>query len=758
MNLEKKLQDFFNFSSFREGQKEVIQSIIDGNDTLVFMPTWWGKSLAYQLPGVILDGVAIIISPLISLMKDQVDALAERWIKARLINSSISSEEIDDILNDLASPNGNPIKFLYIAPERLSSSKFMSAIFEQKISLVAIDEAHCLSQWGHDFRPSYMKIGKFIENLRAKDSFPIVALTATATSKVREDIRQWLWIDSHNSFVSGFDRKNITIVVREISKTSEKFDKVGEILSKMSGSGIIYCSSRKNVKELYQELAGNGISVWMYTGEMTPDDREAVQNAFMSGQVQIMVATNAFGMWIDKKDVRFIIHYNLPGSIESYYQEIGRAWRDGKKSFAIVLASYGDTKIQEFFIENTYPEKNEILDFYSYLFKHFQNGEWKWSQVLKTYWVMASESAIWSDMKVGSIIKILEKYGVLERWYRGEGSSEFRGRWLTLIQEKRPHSHLMIDWTRQNDLKNSAYDKLEEIKKLLFYPHCRKRYILEYFGDTEDLEKLPKSCGACEFCLEWKQDIQVDTSKLVPVSTYALILECVKKFDEKFGMQLFVKLLSGSQEKRIFEWNLDRNEFYGALKEFSTDAIGAMIEALIMESYLFKQSWKYPLLWITELWEAVVYRDAHLKSNLESLNSMLARKCWVQIKKSNSSDKGSKKSGEWSAKAETFKETLDLFSSGKSISQIVKIRELSNNTVEGHIVRLYSEWKINIISIMKLTSLQKSKQIKTEIETHFSGWVEKLKPLKEHLEWLWINDISYLDIKLAIAMIDKKDI
>jgi uncharacterized protein YpbB len=183
-----------------------------------------------------------------------------------------------------------------------------------------------------------------------------------------------------------------------------------------------------------------------------------------------------------------------------------------------------------------------------------------------------------------------------------------------------------------------------------------------------------------------------------------------------------------------------------------------MIEALIMESYLFKQSWKYPLLWITELWEAVVYRDAHLKSNLESLNSMLARKCWVQIKKSNSSDKGSKKSGEWSAKAETFKETLDLFSSGKSISQIVKIRELSNNTVEGHIVRLYSEWKINIISIMKLTSLQKSKQIKTEIETHFSGWVEKLKPLKEHLEWLWINDISYLDIKLAIAMIDKKDI
>ncbi len=760
MNLEQSLKDFFGLESFREGQKEIIESIIGWNDTLVFMPTGWGKSLTYQLPWVVLDGVCIVISPLISLMKDQVDWLWANGIKARLINSTISPAEIDGILEELQWKTGNPIKFLYIAPERLNSRKFMNVIQSLKISLLAIDEAHCISQWGHDFRPSYMKILSFIDVLKNNSdssSFPIVWLTATATQKVREDIKDRLGLWKYNTFISWFDRKNITIVVREISKVSEKIWKVEEILEKIPGSGIIYCSSRKSVKEVYSALHNNGVSVWMYTGEMTPENREYMQDNFMQGKMRLIVATNAFWMGIDKKDIRFVIHYNLPWSIENYYQEVWRAGRDGKKSFWVVLASYWDTKIQEFFIENTYPEKSEVLELYNYFYKEFKVWEGKQTQILKTYAAIASESGLWNDMKVGSIIKILEKYWVIQRGYEWESNEWFRGRWMTLVQEKRAQNNLLIDWNRQENLKNEAYFKLEEIKKLLFFPHCRKRYILEYFGDTEDLEKLWDNCGTCDYCLGWKKQVVWDMKTLLPVSVYALVLELIKKYDEKFWVQLFVKLLSGSQEKRIFEWNLDSSEFYGALKEYSLDTISVIIECLIFEWYLFKQTGKYPLLWITELWEAVIYRDKQLKENLETLNTMLATRVgtniWKQQKKSSWLWKST-----WWANKETFKQTLTLFLAKKTIVEIAKERELTVSTIESHIVRLYQDWEINIIELLKLTEMSKVQEIKKHIAEKFPDKIEKMRELKDSLEESWTSNISYFDIKIALAMIEKKDI
>ena len=343
------LQKDFKLESFRDWQEEIITSVSEWKDTLVFMPTWGWKSLTYQLPGLYRKWVCLVISPLISLMKDQVDKLNELWIKTELINSTIDRYDIQIILNELSNPTTD-IKFLYVAPERLNSDEFLRVISKVNISLVAIDEAHCISQWGHDFRPSYMKINWFLDWLKAEDraAFPIVALTATATKKVRADIVERLWLDDYKSFTTWFDRKNITIIVREISKKDEKMEKVAEILDKTKGSGIIYCSSRKAVKEVYDELSQNWIKVWMYTWAMTPDNREQEQNAFMNDDYKVIVATNAFGMWIDKKDIRFVIHYNLPWSIENYYQEVWRWWRDGKKSFWVVIASFWDTKIQEF--------------------------------------------------------------------------------------------------------------------------------------------------------------------------------------------------------------------------------------------------------------------------------------------------------------------------------------------------------------------------------------------------------------------------
>ncbi len=311
-------------------------------------------------------------------MKDQLDKLDELGIHSECINSTIGASEKESILAELQNQKQSrrPLKFLYIAPERLNNEDFIRAMKRVKISLIAIDEAHCVSQWGHDFRPSYMKIKGFIETMGGpKRSFPVVALTATATEQVRNDIIGRLGLTKMREFTRGFDRKNIVILIRELSLKEEKFEKLLEIINGTPGSGIVYCSSIKHVGEVYEFLKKSGISVGKYTGDMTTVERTNSQNRFMNNDDRVVVATNAFGMGIDKKDIRFVIHYNLPGSIESYYQEIGRAGRDDKTSIAVILASFQDTKIQEFFIENNHPTRDEILGLYDYLYEPFKDGE-----------------------------------------------------------------------------------------------------------------------------------------------------------------------------------------------------------------------------------------------------------------------------------------------------------------------------------------------------------------------------------------------
>ena len=671
--LEKILKEKFWLESFRQWQEDIIKSIIDWNDTLVFMPTGWWKSLTYQLPWVYLDWLTIVISPLISLMKDQVDKLNNLWIRAELINSSISSFDQNMILNEISASDSiseDNIKFLYIAPERLNSEMFLRVIKRVKVSLVAIDEAHCVSAWGHDFRPSYMKIKGFIESINPwsnKSNFPIVALTATATKKVRDDIVFRLWLDKYSEFTSWFDRKNIIILVREISKREEKLSKVWEILDKTSGSGIIYCSSRKMVDEVYDYLLQNWISVWKYTWAMMSDRREEEQNRFMSDYYKVIVATNAFGMGIDKKDIRFVIHYNLPGSIENYYQEVGRAWRDWKNSFWVVLASYWDTKIQEFFIENSYPEKTEILEFYDYLYKDFKTWEWKNTSLQKTYNHMASESWIWNDMKVWTILKIFEKYWIIKKWVEGNLNEWFRWRGITLVQEKRKHSHIMIDWKHQDLLKDEAYYKLDQIKKLLFYPSCRKRFILEYFGDEEDLKNIWDNCWVCDFCIDKKSMISWKLENLVNLSVFEIVLDVLKKFDAKFWAKLIALFLRWSADKRIIEWWLDKHDDYGVLSDYNSELIEALIDWLINEWFLEKTSWKYPLLALTKLWKVSLRNESILKNAEESLQS------YLHIKVKNNAFKKAKSSSKsestWVKKSWNYDMTLKLFREGLSLKE-----------------------------------------------------------------------------------------
>ena len=751
--LQQILQQQFKLESFREWQEDIIKSVIGWNDTLVFMPTGWGKSLTYQLPGLYLEWVTLVISPLISLMKDQVDKLNELWIKTELINSTIDRHDISIILNELSNPNTD-IKFVYIAPERLNSSEFLRVISKVKISLVAIDEAHCISAWWHDFRPSYMKIRWFLDNLKSFNHFPVMALTATATQKVREDIVVRLWAEKNNSFTSWFDRKNITVIVREISKKDEKMEKVAEILDKTKWSGIIYCSSRKAVKEVYDSLIQNWVKAWIYTWAMTPENREVEQNRFMDDTYKVIVATNAFGMWIDKKDIRFVIHYNLPWSIENYYQEVWRAWRDWKKSFWIVIASFWDTKIQEFFIENTYPTKEEILKVYDFIFKLDKEGHGKWQVILKTQRTIASEAGVDSDMKVWSALKILEKYNIIRKWVsENEMEEGFRWRWLTTIQEKRAHSHLLIDWKHQEALKEEAYFKLEQIKKLLFYPTCRKRFILNYFWDKEDLEKLPQNCGTCDYCLEKKEFENDEIKDFVNTSVFALVLDVVKDNDARIWVGMMTKFLWGSRDAKLIDWWLDKKENFWALTDLDWDLIQAVIESLISQDYLEKTSWKYPLLWITDTWKIAINRNDFLKDDNTELQHYIRMKLWSSAKRKKSITNKKETKPKW----ETYNETLRLFDEWKSIDEIVSIRWLKKQTIDNHILSLYSNEKISLSNILKLTKFSNLKIIKNVLNKEFPNWYEGLKILRDKCNENWDN-VSRFEISSAIAMINKWDL
>ena len=749
-NLQTTLKEKFKLEDFREWQEEIIKSVLDKKDTLVFMPTWGGKSLTYQIPWVLLSGVTIVISPLISLMKDQVDKLNALGIRAELINSTLSLREQNFILTELEQTSGdeeNAIKFLYIAPERLNSRFFLQLIENVDIGLVAIDEAHCISQWGHDFRPSYMKIKWFLEKMKQRKTFPVIALTATATKKVRQDIVERLWFWKYQTFIKGFDRKNIIILVREISKHDEKLAKTLEIIQKTAGSGIIYCASRKAVDEVYDFLLQNNISVWKYTGAMSTAERELMQNNFMQGLSKVIVATNAFGMGIDKKDIRFVIHYNLPGSIENYYQEVGRAGRDGKNSYGVVLASFWDVKIQEFFIENIYPEKKEVLDLYDYLYQDVNIWEGRETEILKTYSQIAKESWIWNDMKVGTIVKLLEKYGILWRWVEGEGKEGFRGRGITLLQEKRKASTLLIDWKKQKLLEKESYFKLEQIKKLLFYPRCRKRFILEYFWDEEDLAHLWKNCGSCDYCLEKKKRKDMKTEKLVNLSVFEIILDAVKKINDTFGVQTIAKFLWGSQEKNIKERALDTKEEYGVLKNYALDFIVILIEALVEHDFLEKSSGMYPLLSITKKWEFALSREYILKDEEKELQLFIAMKSRSFQKTWKKTNIVKEKTPPW----ETYQKTLTLWQIGKNIWEIATEREMSSQTIEEHIIKLYEKGEITKESILEKVDKNHIAKTMEVIQSFFADNQEKLKPIKEKLEELWFPDISYFEIKLSLS-------
>ena len=344
--LDTALKEHFGFDDFRPGQRQVTEAVVEGRSVIAVMPTGAGKSLCYQLPAMLLEGVALVVSPLISLMKDQVDQLRLRGIAAAYINSTQSPEERRDVLR---SAEAGELSLLYVAPERFRFESAMSAIARLPLSLFVVDEAHCISQWGHDFRPDYLRLGEVVQSLGVQR---VAAFTATATATVRKDIQRLLGLEDPLVVVSGFLRDNLHLAVIPIRQMVQKEAALLEVIRSVTGSVVIYCATRRHCEEVVLRLKTLRVEAGLYHGGLSDEDRNLVQDAFATDQVQVMVATNAFGMGIDKRDVRAVIHYDVPGSVEAYYQEVGRAGRDGEVALGVLLFTYADTRIHEFFVTN----------------------------------------------------------------------------------------------------------------------------------------------------------------------------------------------------------------------------------------------------------------------------------------------------------------------------------------------------------------------------------------------------------------------
>ena len=593
--LESALKQHFGFDYFLDGQTEAIWHVTRGRDVVLVMPTGAGKSLCYQLPALMLDGVTLVVSPLISLMKDQVDALQARGLPATFVNSTLSREELVRRLDGVLA---GEYKLVYIAPERFRDRQFVEDLRRAEVSLIAVDEAHCISQWGHDFRPDYMRLRYAVEDW---PEARLMALTATATPVVREDIRRELRLDGDArpapaELVFGFARDNLFLRVARCPDHAAKHARVRAVIDE-HGTGIVYCATRKNVEAVTESLLGEGRGVLMYHGGLADHERGEAQRRFMDKEVPVAVATNAFGMGIDRDDLRFVMHWDLPGSVEAYYQEIGRAGRDGEPAHCELLYNYADVGTQEFFIEGSNPTRATLDEVWRAVRDECAAGpitrsipEWR-----------AGIDSTRSDMAVGTCLAILERCGLVHRVRAGST--------YTYQVPPHPNESVLADQYRILREKRARDEqKLKHLLRFLNHPRCRHAAILGYFGETPESPR----CQRCDNCVRPADDSlpALNEEQWVVVQK---VLSCVGHLNHRFGRRRIAEVLCGANTKAIRNFRLENDRTYGLLKEHEQSVVVAVIDELIREGCVEVSSGEYPVLSLSALGREVAWRRAEVR-------------------------------------------------------------------------------------------------------------------------------------------------